>query len=156
MGNYSSVFLELHAGSGGEDACDWTPMLLEMYRNFAKNMGWSCHSLSEQCEGSGCHSGVLSIDDDDVFSYLSQESGVHRLVRISPFDKNSRRHTSFASVSVSPIVERSKSISILPSELQIDRFRSSGPGGQHVSKTESAVRLTHILLGLLQRWVSNN
>ena len=149
MGNYSSVFLELHAGSGGEDACDWTPMLLEMYRNFAKNMGWSCHSLSEQREGSGCHSGVLRIDDDDMSSYLSQESGVHRLVRISPFDKNSRRHTSFASVSVSPIVERSKSISILPSELQIDRFRSSGPGGQHVNKTESAVRLTHIPTGIV-------
>ena len=73
LGNYSSVFLELHAGSGGEDACDWTRMLLEMYRNFAKNMGWSCHSLSEQHEGSGCHSGVLRIDGNDTSSYLSQK-----------------------------------------------------------------------------------
>lgn len=149
LGSFSSAFLELHVGAGGEDACDWTRMLLAMYTSFAQKMNWKCKLISKPDEGSNTHSGVLKLEGDDLASYLSLESGVHRLVRISPFDKNHRRHTSFASVSLSPISEAVSSLRILPSELQIDRFRSSGPGGQHVNKTESAVRVTHLPSGIV-------
>lgn len=149
LGNFTSAFLELHVGAGGEDACDWTRMLLSMYTSFAQKMNWKCKLVSKLDEGSSCHSSILKLEGDDLASYLSLESGVHRLVRISPFDKNQRRHTSFASVSVSPVPEAASSLRILPSELQIDRFRSSGPGGQHVNKTESAVRVTHLPSGIV-------
>ena len=149
LGSFTSAFLELHVGAGGEDACDWTRMLLSMYTSFAQKMNWKCKLISKLDEGSSCHSSILKLEGDDLASYLSLESGVHRLVRISPFDKNQRRHTSFASVSVSPVPEAAFSLRILPSELQIDRFRSSGPGGQHVNKTESAVRVTHLPSGIV-------
>ena len=149
LGNFTSAFLELHVGAGGEDACDWTRMLLSMYTSFAQKMNWKCKLISKLDEGASCHSSILKLEGDDLASYLSLESGVHRLVRISPFDKNQRRHTSFASVSVSPVPEAASSLRILPSELQIDRFRSSGPGGQHVNKTESAVRVTHLPSGIV-------
>ena len=122
-----------------------------MYQRFAKSMNWGCKVISTQMEGSGLRSGVLKIDGDEVSSFLSQESGIHRLVRISPFDKNSRRHTSFASVNVTPLLSTpsKKHTSIQQSDLIVDRFRASGPGGQHVNKTESAIRLTHIPTGIV-------
>lgn len=150
LGNFSSAFLELHAGAGGEDACDWTRMLLDMYTSFAQKMNWKWKLISKLDDGSNnSHSSILKLEGDDLASYLSLETGVHRLVRISPFDKNQRRHTSFASVCVSPVPEAASALRILPSELQIDRFRSSGPGGQHVNKTESAVRVTHLPSGIV-------
>lgn len=151
-GIYTTAFMDFHSGSGGEDASDWTRMLFEMYQRFAKNMNWNCKVVACQSEGSGLRSGVLRIDGDEVSSFLSQESGIHRLVRISPFDKNSRRHTSFASVNVTPLLtnkDQKTSSAIRQSDLIVDRFRSSGPGGQHVNKTESAVRLTHIPTGIV-------
>lgn len=150
MGPFSSVFIDFHSGTGGEDANDWTRMLFEMYQNFSKQMNWKCRALSTQFEGTGLRSGTLRIDGDEVSSYLSHETGIHRLVRLSPFDKNSRRHTSFASVTVSPLIPKEEvSIQINKNDLQIDRFHASGPGGQHVNKTESAVRLTHLPSGIV-------
>ena len=120
-------------------------MLFEMYQRFAKQMNWKCKIVDSQMEGSGLRAGVIRVDGDEVSSYLSQETGIHRLVRISPFDKNSRRHTSFASVTVSPLITNNSTKSAIRSQdLKVDRFRSSGPGGQHVNKTESAIRLTQI------------
>lgn len=149
-GSYTTAFMDFHSGSGGEDASDWTHMLFDMYQRFAKQMGWSCRVVTSQQEGSGLRSGVLRIDGDEVSSFLSQETGIHHLVRISPFDKNSRRHTSFAAVNVSPLVPAEvQQLTIPPQDLKIDRFRASGPGGQHVNKTESAVRVTHIPTGIV-------
>lgn len=150
MGSFSSAFIDFHSGSGGEDANDWTRMLFEMYQGFSKEMNWKCRLISTQYEGDGLRSGTLRVDGDDVSSYLSQETGIHRLVRLSPFDKSNRRHTSFASVIVSPVVmKEDSSIQINKTDLQIDRFYASGPGGQHVNKTESAVRVTHIPTGIV-------
>ena len=122
-------------------------MLLEMYEGFSRKMNWKWKCIASQEEGSGIRSATLRVDGDDVAPFLSCESGIHRLVRISPFDKNNNRHTSFASVIVSPLTDHCNSISIQPKDLIVDRFRASGPGGQHVNKTESAVRLTHIPTG---------
>ena len=151
LGTFTSVFLDFHSGTGGEDANDWTRMLFEMYQRFSKEMNWKYQLLSAQYEGDGLRSGTLRIDGDDVSSYLAHESGIHRLIRISPFDKNKRRHTSFASVTVTPAVDvdGNSDIHINKEDLQVDRYRSSGPGGQHVNKTESAVRLTHLPTGLV-------
>ena len=125
-------------------------MLFEMYQRFAKQMNWKCKIVDSQMEGCGLRAGVIRVDGDEVSSYLSQETGIHRLVRISPFDKNSRRHTSFASVTVSPLITNNSTKSAIRSQdLKVDRFRSSGPGGQHVNKTESAIRLTHIPTGII-------
>lgn len=144
--------MDFHSGTGGEDANDWTRMLFEMYQNFAKEMNWACRLLSTQFEGDGLRSGTLQIDGDDVSSYFANETGIHRLVRLSPFDKSNRRHTSFASVIVSPHVHQEQSpIQVNKGDLQIERFHASGPGGQHVNKTESAIRLTHIPTGLVAK-----
>lgn len=124
-------------------------MLLEMYEGLSRKLNWKWKCIASQEEGSGIRSATLRVDGDDVAPYLSCESGIHRLVRISPFDKNNRRHTSFASVIVSPLTDRSNSISIQPKDLIVDRYRASGPGGQHVNKTESAVRLTHVPTGIV-------
>lgn len=138
-------FLEVHAGSGGTEAQDWAQMLLRMYSRWAEQHGYKL-SLLEQSDGeeAGIKSATIRIEGENAYGWLKTEGGVHRLVRISPFDSNARRHTSFASVMVSPVVDDTIEIDIDEKDLRIDTYRSSGAGGQHVNKTDSAVRITHI------------
>jgi peptide chain release factor 2 len=141
--SYSLV--EINSGSGGTEAQDWAEMLLRMYLRWAERKGFKSEILDYQPgDGAGIKSATLYVQGDYAYGTMRSESGVHRLVRISPFDSNARRHTSFASVSVSPDIEEEIEIEIDESELRIDTYRSSGAGGQHVNKTDSAVRITHI------------
>lgn len=141
----NDAYLEVHAGSGGTEAQDWAEMLLRMYTRFAEQNGYKA-TLLEISEGeeAGIKSATLQIQGHQAYGWLKTESGVHRLVRISPFDSNARRHTSFASVGVSPVVDDTIDIDIDEKDLRIDTYRSSGKGGQHVNKTDSAVRITHM------------
>ncbi len=141
----NSAFLEVHAGSGGTEAQDWAEMLLRMYVRWAEQNGYGVTQL-ERSDGeeAGIKSCTIKIEGENAYGWLKAESGVHRLVRISPFDSNARRHTSFSSVGVSPVVDETIDIEILDKDLRVDTYRSQGAGGQHVNKTESAVRLTHI------------
>jgi len=141
----SSAILEINSGAGGTEAQDWGEMLLRMYLRWGERSGLHPQILSIQPgEGAGIKSATVLVEGLNAYGYLRSERGVHRLVRISPFDANSRRHTSFASVSVMPDIEEDVEISINEQELRIDTYRSSGAGGQHVNKTDSAVRLTHL------------
>ncbi len=152
LGEYddSDALLELHAGAGGEEAQDWTTMLSRMYSMYAEKQGYSCQIVGFLYgEGSLYKSVSMLIEGEHAYGNLKNERGVHRLVRISPFDANKRRHTSFASVEVSPIIEDTTSIEIKAEDLKIDTFRSGGAGGQHINKTESAVRITHIPTGIV-------
>lgn len=144
------AFLEVHAGSGGTEAQDWAQMLLRMYSRWAEQRGYSL-SLLEQSDGeeAGIKSATVRIDGENAYGWLKTESGVHRLVRISPFDSNARRHTSFASVGVAPVVDDTIEIAVEEKDLRIDTYRASGAGGQHVNKTDSAVRITHIPTGIV-------
>ena len=146
----NNAILSVHAGTGGLDAQDWTQMLLRMYNRFASNMGFKISYIDlQQDEQSGVKSATLKIDGENAYGYLKCEKGVHRLVRISPFDSSGKRHTSFASVDVLPELDDSIKVESNPKDLKVDTYRSSGAGGQHVNKTESAIRITHLPTGVV-------
>jgi peptide chain release factor 2 len=141
----NDCYLEVHAGAGGTEAQDWAEMLLRMYVRWAEAHGYKAEWLEESGgEEAGIKSATVRINGPDAYGWLKTESGVHRLVRISPFDSNARRHTSFASVVVFPVIDDRIKIEIDEKDVRTDVMRSGGAGGQHVNKTESAVRLTHI------------
>ena len=146
----NDCFLELNAGAGGTEAQDWAEMLLRMYSRGAEKHGYKA-SLMEESEGeqAGIKSATLQISGPNAYGWLKTEAGVHRLVRISPFDANARRQTSFASVWVYPVIDDTIQIDINPSDLKVDTYRASGAGGQHVNKTDSAIRITHIPSGIV-------
>jgi peptide chain release factor 2 len=141
----NDAFLEINAGAGGTEAQDWADMLARMYSRWAESKGYKLEILEESPgEEAGTKSITFKIAGHQAYGWLKTESGVHRLVRISPFDSNARRHTSFASVWVFPVIDESIDIAIEDKDLRIDTYRASGAGGQHVNKTESAVRITHL------------
>lgn len=146
----NDTYLEVHSGSGGTEAQDWAEMLLRMYSRWAEKHNYKV-SYIEETEGdvAGLKSATIKITGLNAYGWLKGEGGVHRLVRISPFDSNARRHTSFASINVYPVVDDKINIEINPADIKMDTYRSSGAGGQHVNKTESAVRLTHIPSGVV-------
>ena len=138
-------YIEIHAGAGGTESQDWADMLRRMYLKWSDNKKFKSTLISEhRGDEAGIKSSTIKIEGDYVFGWLKKESGIHRLVRISPFDSGARRHTSFASVWVYPLVDENINIEILDKDLRIDTYRSSGAGGQHVNTTDSAVRITHI------------
>jgi peptide chain release factor 2 len=138
-------FLEVHAGAGGTESQDWAEMLLRMYTRWAEQHGFKVEYLEETSgEEAGIKSATIQVKGRNAFGWLKTEDGVHRLVRISPFDSNARRHTSFASINVYPVIDDRIIVDIKEEDVRTDTLRSSGAGGQHVNKTESAVRLTHI------------
>jgi peptide chain release factor 2 len=142
-------YLEVHAGAGGTESQDWAGMLLRMYTRWAEQHGYKVDMLDESLgEGAGIKSVTIQVKGHNAFGWLKSEDGVHRLVRISPFDSNARRHTSFASVQVYPVVDDRIKIEINESDVRTDTMRAQGAGGQHVNKTDSAVRLTHIPTGV--------
>jgi len=146
----NNVILSINAGAGGTESCDWASMLLRMYTRWAEAHQCAVKLIDElPGEEAGIKNATLSIEGDMAYGYLKSEKGVHRLVRISPFDSNKRRHTSFASVDVIPEIEDDIDIEINPDDIRVDIFRSSGPGGQSVNTTDSAVRLTHIPTGIV-------
>ena len=138
-------YVEIHAGAGGTESQDWADMLRRMYLKWSDNKKFKTELISEhKGEEAGIKSSTIQIQGDYVFGWLKKESGIHRLVRISPFDSGARRHTSFASVWVYPVLDENISVDILEKDLRIDTYRSSGAGGQHVNTTDSAVRITHL------------
>ena len=144
------AIVEIHPGAGGLEAQDWAEMLLRMYLRWCERRGYKAELLDQQAgEGAGIKSATIAVQGPHAYGYMKAESGVHRLVRISPFDANARRQTSFASVLVMPDVEEDIEIDIRDDDLRIDTYRSSGAGGQHVNKTDSAVRLTHLPSGIV-------
>jgi peptide chain release factor 2 len=145
----NGCFLTIHAGAGGTEACNWSQMLYRMYLRWAERKGFSVEELdSLEAEG-GLKSVTAKIEGDYAYGYLKGESGVHRLVRISPFDANAKRHTSFASAYVFPVLDDSIQVDIKPEDLRVDTYRSGGAGGQHINKTDSAVRFTHLPTGIV-------
>ena len=146
----NDTYLEVHAGSGGTEAMDWAQMLLRMYTRWAENHHYKVEYI-EETEGdvAGLKSATIKIGGHNAYGWLKSESGVHRLVRISPFDSAARRHTSFASVGVYPVVDDNIQIEINEADCRIDTYRASGAGGQHINKTDSAVRITHIPTGIV-------
>ena len=146
----NDCYLEVNAGAGGTEAQDWAEMILRMYMRWAEQHGYKVHLLDEsRGEEAGIKSATIEISGHNAYGWLKTESGVHRLVRISPYDSNARRHTSFSSVSVTPVVDDTIEIEVLEKDLKVDTFRASGAGGQHVNKTDSAVRFTHIPTGII-------
>jgi peptide chain release factor 2 len=138
-------YIEVHAGAGGTESQDWASMLRRMYMKWADNKNFKSNLISEhKGEEAGIKSSTIKIEGDYIFGWLKKESGIHRLVRISPFDSGARRHTSFASIWVYPVVDENTNIEIIDKDLRIDTYRSSGAGGQHVNTTDSAVRITHL------------
>ncbi|MBS0185261.1 MAG: peptide chain release factor 2 [Proteobacteria bacterium] len=148
--DHYAAFLEIHAGAGGTEAQDWTQILLRMYIRWAESRNFKWELIEESPgEEAGLKSATLKIKGDKAYGWLKTESGVHRLVRISPFDSNARRHTSFASVWVYPEIDDDITIDIEEKDIRIDTYRASGAGGQHVNKTESAIRITHFPTGIV-------
>ncbi len=146
----ASAIVEFNGGSGGTEAQDWADMLLRMYTRWAERKGFTLEMLDYQPgEVAGIKGATLYVKGEYAYGHLRSEQGVHRLVRISPFDSNARRHTSFASLTVTPDIEEEIDIQIEDKDLRIDTYRSSGAGGQHVNKTDSAVRLTHLPTGIV-------
>ncbi|MCC6998147.1 MAG: peptide chain release factor 2 [Deltaproteobacteria bacterium] len=146
----ADAIVEVNAGAGGTESQDWAQMVLRMLLRYCERQGWKVELVDEQFgEEAGIKSTTFIVSGDHTFGHLRAEGGVHRLVRISPFDSNARRHTSFASVFVTPDIEQEIEIEIRPEDLRVDVYRSSGAGGQHVNKTDSAVRLTHLPTGLV-------
>ena len=145
-----NCFIDIQAGAGGTEACDWASMLLRQYLKYAERKGWKA-TLEDETAGdvAGIKSATIKVEGDYAFGHLRTETGVHRLVRKSPFDSSGGRHTSFASLFVYPEVDDSIEIDINPSDVRTDTFRASGAGGQHINKTDSAVRLTHIPTGIV-------
>ncbi len=151
-GEYDRIgaIVSIHPGTGGLEAQDWAEMLLRMYLRWAERHGYKTDLADLQPgEGGGIKSATVTVEGDYGYGYLRAEAGIHRLVRISPFDANARRHTSFASVFVFPAIDDKVEVTINPADLRVDTFRASGAGGQHVNKTDSAVRMTHIPSGIV-------
>jgi peptide chain release factor 2 len=141
----NDTYLEIHAGAGGTESQDWAEMLLRMYTRWAEKRRFQVEWLEEsEGEGAGIKSATILVKGANAYGWLKTEQGVHRLVRISPFDANARRHTSFSSVTVYPVIDQTIEIEIPEKDVRIDVYRASGAGGQHVNKTESAVRITHL------------
>jgi peptide chain release factor 2 len=146
----NDTFLEVHSGAGGTESCDWAAMLARMYVRWAEAHGYKVELMSETPgEEAGIKSVTYQVKGDNAFGWLKTESGVHRLVRISPYDSQARRHTSFSSVWVYPVIDESIEIDIQDKDIRLDTYRSSGAGGQHVNKTDSAVRITHFPTGIV-------
>lgn len=145
----NDCFLTVHAGAGGTEACDWAQMLCRMYTRWAERRGFKVQIVDMLEAEGGIKSVTLQISGEYVYGYAKSEAGVHRLVRISPFDSNARRHTSFASVYVFPVLDDTIEVDIRPEDLRVDTYRAGGAGGQHVNKTDSAVRFTHLPTGIV-------
>ena len=146
----NDCYLEIHAGAGGTEAQDWAQMLVRLYGRWAESKGYKVDYLEESPgEEAGIKSSTMQVSGHNAYGWLKTESGVHRLVRISPFDSQARRHTSFASVWVYPVIDDSIEIEIEEKDVRTDTYRASGAGGQHVNKTDSAIRLTHIPTGIV-------
>ena len=145
----NDAYLTVHAGAGGTEACDWVYMLSRMYLRWAERHGYKTEIMDELEAEGGLKSITIQVSGDFVYGYLKGEGGIHRLVRISPFDANARRHTSFASVYVYPVLDDTIEVDIRPEDLRVDTYRAGGKGGQHVNKTDSAVRFTHIPTGIV-------
>ncbi len=145
----TGVFLSIHAGSGGTEACDWASMLFRMYTRWAERRGFTYEVVDMLEAEGGIKSVTMEIDGAFAYGHMRGEAGVHRLVRISPFDANARRHTSFASVSAFPVIDDSIDVTVKPDEIRIDTYRAGGAGGQKVNKTDSAVRITHLATGIV-------
>jgi peptide chain release factor 2 len=146
----NDTYLDIHAGAGGTESQDWAEMLERMYMRWAERKGFKLQLIEESAgEGAGIKSATLLVKGENAYGWLKTEAGVHRLVRISPFDANARRHTSFASVTVFPVIDQTIEIDIADKDVRVDTYRSSGAGGQHVNKTDSAVRFTHLPTGIV-------
>jgi peptide chain release factor 2 len=146
----NDTYLEVHAGAGGTESQDWAEMLERMYIRWAERKGFKVQIIEEsEGEGAGIKSATLLVKGENAYGWLKTEAGVHRLVRISPFDANARRHTSFASVTVFPVIDQTIEIDVLEKDIRVDTYRASGAGGQHVNKTDSAVRFTHLPTGIV-------
>ena len=146
----NDAFLEVHAGAGGTESQDWAEMLLRMYVRWAEQHGYKVEWIEESAgEEAGIKSATVRVNGPNAYGWLKTETGVHRLVRISPYDSAGRRHTSFASVGVYPVIDDTIDVEILDKDLRIDTYRASGAGGQHVNKTDSAIRITHMPTGIV-------